>query len=72
MNCYDLSETNFSIHLDKFVKSIMKKDEKENDIDWLVWNEYYFNNHEIILLFKNKIIRGSIKDKEELKNLEFY
>ena len=72
LNCYDLSETNFSIHLDKFVKSIMKKDEKENDIDWLVWNEYYFNNHEIILLFKNKIIRGSIKDKEGLKNLEFY
>ena len=73
LNCYDLSDTNFAINLDKFVENIKKKDTKGNDNNnCLVWNEYDFNNHEIILLYKNKIVKGCIKDKEEIKNLEFY
>ena len=38
----------------------------------LVWNDYDYNNHELILLYDNKIVRGNIKDKEEQMNLEFY
>ena len=38
----------------------------------MIWNEYNYNNHEFILLFENKIMRGNIKDKEELKNLDYY
>ena len=77
LNCYDLKLINFSINLNKFVENIekshKKKKNKENDDkNFLVWNEYESNNHELILLFKNKIVRGNIRDKEEQMNLEYY
>ena len=34
--------------------------------------DYDYHNHELILLYKNKIVRGNIKNKDEQKNLEFY
>ncbi len=37
-----------------------------------LYNDYDYNNHELILLYQNKIVRGNIKNKEEQKNLEFY
>ena len=78
LNCYDLQYTNFSLSVDKFMNDIVKKynkkkNEKEKkDEDILVWNDYNYNNHELILLFENKIVRGSIKDKDEQINLEYY
>ena len=78
LNCYDLEYTNFYINLPKFVENIDKsnnnkknKNEK-NEKNYLVWNDYDYNNHELILLFKDKFVRGNVKDKEEQINLEFY
>ena len=77
LNCYDLKETSSEFYVDKLVEEAKKensnwKEKKETNNDLLVWNDYNFNNHEFILLFKNKIVRGNIKDKKERKNLEFY
>ena len=78
LNCYDLEKTDFSLDLPKFVESIEKnvnknKKKKENkEKDFLIWNDYDYNNHELILLYKNKIVRGNIKEKDDQKNLEFY
>jgi len=71
LNCYDLAETSSEFYLDKLVEE-SKKEKNEANSDLLIWNDYSFNNHEFILLFKNKIIRGNFKDKEDIKNLEFY
>ena len=78
LNCYDLEYTNFYLNLPKFVENIEKsynskknKNEK-NEKNYLVWNDYDYNNHELILLFKDKFVRGNVKDKEEQINLEFY
>ena len=76
LNCYDLKYTNFSLSINNFVKNIEEKrkksikEKKSNNI--LVWNDYNYNNHELILLFENKIVRGNIKDKDDLINLEYY
>jgi hypothetical protein len=77
--CYDLKYTNFSINLKNFEENIEKnfnknKKKKDENIgnNILVWNDYDYNNHELILLYDNKIVRGNIKDKEEQMNLEFY
>ena len=77
--CYDLKYTNFSINLKNFEENIEKnfnknKKKKNENIgnNILVWNDYDYNNHELILLYDNKIVRGNIKDKEEQMNLEFY
>ena len=77
LNCYDLAETSSEFYLDKLVKEIQKdigslKETKEINRDLFVWNDYNFKNHEFILLFKNKFVRGNIKNREEIKNLEFY
>ena len=79
LNCYDLEYTNFSISCTKFAEdvenSIKKKKNKKKEnsvINCLVWNDYDYNNHELVLLFKNKIFRGNIKNKDEQMNLEFY
>ena len=76
LNCYDLAETSSEFYLDNLVESKNEnsnsKDKKGISNDLLVWNDYSFNNHEFILLFKNKIVRGNFKDKEDIKNLEFY
>ena len=78
LNCYDLQFSNFSIDTTRFVEHIKKsnnknkkKNEKKDD-DVLVWNDYDYHNHELILLYKNRIVRGNIKNKDEQKNLEFY
>ena len=68
LNCYDLAETSAEFHLDKLVE----ESQKETNNDSLVWNHYNYKNHEFILLFKNKIIRGNFKDIEDIKELEFY
>jgi hypothetical protein len=77
LNCYDLNETSSEFYVDKLVEEAKKensnwKEKKEINNDLLVWNDYNFNNHEFILLFRNKIVRGNIKDKKDRKNLEFY
>ena len=79
LSCYDLEPVNFFIFLPSFVENIensynKKKniEEKVDNDDILVWNEYYYRNHELILLYENKIIRGNIKNKEDQKDLEFY
>ena len=77
LNCYDLQEVNFSIDIAKFVGDVEKNSNKKNKKvvnggDFLVWNYYDCNNHEIILLFKNKIVKGNIKTKEDQINLEYY
>ena len=78
LNCYDFEFTEFFLNIPKFVENIEKsvnknkKKKDEDNIGSLVWNFYDYKNHELILLFKNKIVRGNIKDKEEQKNLEFY
>ena len=75
-NCYDLQPANYVISLDLFVETIErnlnknKNGNKEKDL--LVWNEYDYKNHELILLYQNKILRGNIKDKEEQMNLEYF
>ena len=75
-NCYDLQPANYAISLDLFVETIErnlnknKNGNKEKDL--LVWNEYDYKNHELILLYQNKILRGNIKDKEEQMNLEYF
>ena len=78
LNCYDLQFSNFSIDTTRFVEHIKKsnnknkkKNEKKDD-DVLVWNDYDYHNHELILLYKNRIVRGNIKNKDEQKNLEFF
>jgi WD40 repeat protein len=79
LNCYDLNETNIELYVNKLVEECEKGNNKreskgvnkEND-DFLVWNDYDSKDHEFILLFKNKIVRGNIKDKYERKNLEVY
>ena len=60
--------------MENIEKSMRKSKKKKNDenLGNLVWNYYDYKNHELILLFKNKIVRGNIKDKEEQINLEFY
>ena len=78
LNCYDLQFSNFFIDTVGFVDNIKKNNNKykkrneKNDDDVLVWNDYDYHNHELILLYKNKIVRGNIKNKDEQKNLEFY
>ena len=78
LNCYDLKETGMELYVNKLAEECEKANNKReskgfsNNYDSLVWNDYDFKNHEFILLFKNKIIRGNIKDKYERKNLEFY
>ena len=78
LNCYDFEFTDFFLYIPKFVENIeksMRKSKKKKDNENfgnLVWNYYDYKNHELILLFKNKIVRGNIKDKEEQINLEFY
>ena len=78
INCYDLQNTNCSISLNNFMnnfdkKSNKKKMEKEKeDDDILIWYDYDSNNHELILLYPNKIVKGNIKDKEMQINLEYY
>ena len=78
LNCYDLKNSNSSIDINNFVKNIedncnKKKNENKYKIDDnLVWNEYNYNNNELVLLFENKIVRGSIKNKKEQTNLEYY
>ena len=78
LNCYDLQFSNFFINTVEFVENIKKSSQKKKkkkekeDNDALVWNDYDYNNHELILLYQNKIVRGNIKNKEEQKNLEFY
>ena len=70
--------SNFFIDTVGFVDNIKKNNNKykkrneKNDDDVLVWNDYDYHNHELILLYKNKIVRGNIKNKDEQKNLEFY
>ena len=75
--CYDLQFSSFSIDTARFVENIKKwnnrnKKKDENNDDILVWNDYDYHNHELILLYQNKIVRGSIKNAEEQKNLELY
>ena len=78
LNCYDLAETSIELYVNKLVEDCEKVNNKierkgyyeENDS--LVWNNYDYRNHEFILLFKNKIVKGNIKDKYEIKYLEFY
>ena len=78
LNCYDLNETGIELYVTKLVEDCEKGNNKReskgiNDIyKYLVWNNYDSKDHEFILLFKNKIVRGNIKDKFERKNLEFY
>ena len=79
LNCYDFEPVKFSISIPKFVENIekifnkkRKKNQRKDDDDKLIWNEYDYKNHELILLFDNKILRGNLKDKEEQTNLEFY
>ena len=75
-NCYDLKCTDFFIFIDNFLENIEKKQNKKKkeikNEDILVWNDYDYHNHEMILLFQNKIVKGNIKDKEEQNNLEYY
>ena len=76
--CYDLQFSSFSIDTVRFVENIKKwnnkykKKKEKNDDDILVWNDYDYHNHELILLYQNKIVRGNIKNEEEQKKLEFY
>ena len=71
LNCYDFEFLDPFIYLPSFVKNKEynlnkkknKNDKEEKDI--LVWNEYYYKNHELILLYENKIVRGNIKDKDK-------
>ena len=79
LNCYDFEPVKFSISIPKFVENIekifnkkIKKNQRKDDDDKLIWNEYDYKNHELILLFDNKILRGNLKDKEEQTNIEFY
>ena len=78
LNCYDLAETSSEFYLNKLVEECEKLNNKIErkgycyESDSLVWNDYDFRNHEFILLFKNKIVRGNFKDEEDIKNLEFY
>ena len=81
LNCYNLEVVeDFYIYLPSFVENIenninKKKNKKEREKDILVWSEYFHKNHELILLYENKIVRGNIKDKDEqkeLKELEYY
>ena len=78
LNCYDLEPTNFFISLPSFTESIessfnkKKNKNQEDNNDVLVWNEYYYRNHELILLYENKIVRGNIKNKDDQKDLEYY
>ena len=80
LNCYDFESVNFFIYLPAFVENIennlnknkKKKKNQAKDDDKLIWYEYYYKNHELILLYENKIVRGNVKDKEEQMNLEFY
>ena len=77
-NCYNLEvEEDFFIFLPSFVENFennynKKKNKKKGEKDILVWNEYYPKNHELILLYENKIVRGNIKDKGNQKDLEYY
>ena len=78
LNCYDLRRTGVEFYINQLVENCEndknKRESKgyftENDI--LVWNDYNFHNHEYILLFKNKIVKGNIRDKDDRRNLEFY
>ena len=76
--CYDLQFSSFSIDTVRFVENIKKwnnkykKKKEKNGDDILVWNDYDYHNHELILLYQNKIVRGNIKNEEEQKKLEFY
>ena len=75
LNCYDLQYTTYSINLDNFDNNIEKKNNKkqkgkENN-DSLVWTDYNYNNHELILLFEDRIVKGNISDKNEINNLEY-
>ena len=76
LNCYDLNETNIELYLNELVEECEKENNKRestgNNKDFLVWYDYDFKNHEFIFLFKNKIVRGNIKNKAQRKNLEFY
>ena len=78
LNCYDLKETPIELNVNKLVEDCENENNKSeserhySDSDLLVWNDYNFKNHEFILLFKNKFVRGNIKNREEIKNLEFY
>ena len=79
LNCYDFEPVKFSFSIPKFVENIekifnkkRKKNQRKDDDDKLIWNEYDYKNHELILLFDNKILRGNLKDKQEQTNLEFY
>ena len=77
LNCYDLKVVDFFIFLPSFVENIennfnKKKNKKKEEKDILVWSEYYHKNHELILLYENKIVRGNIKDKDQQKELEYY
>ena len=66
-------DANYGNNYTPIEKKAKKKKKKENEnLGNLVWNYYDYKNHELILLFKNKIVRGNIKDKEEQINLEFY
>ena len=77
LNCYDLQNSNFSFNLNYFMDNIdnknnkkKKKKEREED-DRLLWFDYDPNNHELILLYQNKIVKGNIKDKETQVYLEY-
>jgi hypothetical protein len=78
LNCYNLEVADFFIFLPSFVQNIennfnKKKNKNEKGKkDILVWNEYYHKNHELILLYEDKIVRGNIKDKDDQKDLEYY
>ena len=78
LNCYNLEVADFFIFLPSFVENIennfnKKKNKNEKGKkDILVWNEYYHKNHELILLYEDKIVRGNIKDKDDQKDLEYY
>ena len=78
-NCYDLQANNCSINVPKFVENVERSLIKNNNNvviggknESLIWNDYDSNNHELVLLFKNRIVRGNIKGKEEQNNLEYY
>ena len=79
LNCYDLQANNCSINVPKFVENVERSLIKNNNNvvigsknESLIWNDYDSNNHELVLLFKNRIVRGNIKGKEEQNNLEYY
>ena len=70
LNCYDFRSV-YTASLFPFVANCEKKNNKKEkekgreDNGRLIWNDYYYDKQELILLFEKKIIKGSIVDKED-------